>query len=96
MVKTISAYINVALVDYDDSTKDHVVELMKESLREQTSETILENTWNIEEKKRKLFKNEEGVWVTNPSASLFSEDLNAREILEVMTIEITVDVVNTI
>jgi len=38
MVKTIGAYVNVALADYDESMKNHVVELMKESLREQSTE----------------------------------------------------------
>lgn len=90
-IKTISAYVNVALVDYDDSMRTHVVELMKESLREKTNEIILESTWKVEENKRTLFKNEDGVWETQ-SDPMLSEDGVRRERLEVMTVEITVDV----
>ena len=96
MIKTISAYVNVALVDYDDSTLSHVVELMKDSLREKTIEDILEDTWKVEEHKRKLVKNEEGVWVAQSFANRLSDVIDAREILEVMTVGITVDVVSDI
>lgn len=92
MIKTISAYVNVALEDYDDSTLIHVVELMKDSLREQATDDILEDTWKIEEYKRKLFRTEEGVWVTQPFAGRLSEGIDEREMLEVMTVGITVDV----
>jgi len=94
MIKTISAYINVALEDYDDSMLNHVVELMKESLREQSSETILEDTWKIEESKRRLFKNEEGVWVSESFTDILLKGTQENEILEVMTVGISVDVVN--
>ncbi|HBV86955.1 MAG TPA: alpha/beta hydrolase [Desulfosporosinus sp.] len=93
-IKTISAYVNVALVDYDDSVRNHVVELMKESLREKTNETILETTWNVEESKRTLFKNEEGVWETQPFDSTPSEEILTREMLEVMTVRLFVDIVS--
>ncbi|MBC2725792.1 MAG: hypothetical protein HGJ98_04750 [Desulfosporosinus sp.] len=93
-MKTISAYVNVALVDYDDSVRNHVVELMKESLREKTNETILETTWNVEESKRTLFKNEEGVWETQPFDSTPSEEILTREMLEVMTVRLFVDIVS--
>ena len=95
MIKTISAYVNVALVDYDDSMLTHVVELMKESLREQSNDYIFENTWKVEENKRKLF-NQDGVWVTQPDESMLSEAIDTREMLEVMTVSITVDVDSTI
>jgi len=88
--------VNVALVDYDDSMLDHVVELMKESLREKTDDYIFEDTWKVEENKRKLYKNEEGVWVTQPLESMFSEVIDSREMLEVMTVGITVDVESTV
>jgi len=96
VIKTLSAYVNVALVDYDDSMLDHVVELMKESLREKTDDYIFEDTWKVEENKRKLYKNEEGVWVTQPLESMFSEVIDSREMLEVMTVGITVDVESTV
>jgi len=60
LLKRISAYLNVALVDYDESMRDHVVELMKESLREQSTNIILEDTWEVVENKRKLLKNSDG------------------------------------
>ena len=92
MIKKISACVNVALVDYDASMMDHVIELMKESLREQYFETIYEDTWIVEENKRKLFKNEEGVWVPQPINSMLFEGVDKGEMLEVMTVGITVDV----
>ncbi|MCO1600338.1 MULTISPECIES: hypothetical protein [Desulfosporosinus] len=94
MIRTLSAYVNVALEDYDDSMLNHLVELMKESLREQSTETILEDTWKVEENKRRLLKNEEGVWVSQPLADMFSEDIQENEILEVMTVGIKVDAVS--
>jgi len=87
MLKTISAYMNVALVDYDDSMKNHLVELLKESLREQ-SEYILEDTWEIVENKRKLYKNEDGSLESQEQE--LSEIIETREILEVMTVALTV------
>ena len=96
MVKTIGAYVNVALADYDESTKNHVVELMKESLREQSTEYILENTWEVVENKRKLYKNVDGVLERleedTVGSRLSSEISDTREILEVMTIGLTVKV----
>ena len=96
MVKTIGAYVNVALADYDESTKNHVVELMKESLREQSTEYILENTWEVVENKRKLYKNEDGVLELQDEDTVegtFSSEISdTREILEVMTVGLTVKV----
>ncbi len=90
MVKTISAYVNVALEDYDESTKNHVVELMKESLLEQSSDFILEDTWEVVETKRKLYKNGDGVWEIKEKETneelLSSESRGTREVLEVMTV----------
>ncbi|SHH85447.1 hypothetical protein [Desulfosporosinus lacus] len=94
MIRTLSAYVNVALEDYDDSMLNHLVELMKESLREQSTETILEDTWKVEENKRRLLKNEEGVWVSQPLAGIFSEDIQENENLEVMTVGIKVDAIS--
>lgn len=91
MVKTIGAYVNVALADYDESMKNHLIELLKESLREQSTEFILENTWEVVEKKRKLYKNKNGELQTiNEEAS------DIKEILEVMTVELTVKVEGTV
>jgi len=92
MIKTLSAYVNVDLVDYDDSMLNHVVELMKESLRELSDGFILEDTWKVEENKRTLLKNDEGEWVPQQSEGMFSEVINMAEILEVMTVRITVNV----
>lgn len=96
MLKTIGAYVNVALVDYDESMKDHVVELMKESLREQSTEYILEDTWEVEENKRNLYKNEDGTMEIQDKETvegkLSSEIIDTREILEVMTVGLTVKV----
>lgn len=89
MLKTISSYMNVALEDYDDSMLNHLVELLKESLREQ-NDNIFENTWKIEESKRKLLKSENGEWVPLPLNSILSEDIETGEILEVMTVRLTV------
>lgn len=86
MLKTISAYLNVSLADYDDSMKDHMVELLKESLREK-SEYILEDTWEVVENKRKLFKNDDGTMeIQDPERTDIPE---TREILEVMTVVLT-------
>ncbi|OLN33659.1 hypothetical protein [Desulfosporosinus metallidurans] len=95
MVKTIGAYVNVALVDYDESMQNHLVELMKDSLREQSVENILENTWEIVEDKRILYKNGDGEWVVQ-SEELLGDGLpeisDTRELLEVMTVGLTVKV----
>jgi len=97
MVKTISAYVNVALADYDESLKNHVVELMKESLREQAAENILEDSWEVVANQRSLYKNEDGVWVIQeketPEGSLPSNTQDMREVLEVMTVGLTANVV---
>lgn len=91
MLKTISAYVNVALTDYDESMKNHVVELMKESLREQSTEFILEDSWGVVENKRKLYKNEDGeLEIEDPERLEVNE---TREILEVMTVVLKVNVV---
>ncbi|MCB8816407.1 hypothetical protein [Desulfosporosinus shakirovi] len=66
---------------------NHLVELMKESLREQSAETILEGSWKVEENKR-------GVWVSQPLADIVSENIQENEILEVMTVGIKVDAVS--
>jgi len=95
MIKTVSAFVNVALKDYDESMLNHVVELMKETLREQYYEKILENTWKVEENQRSLIRNEEGAWVTQPFESTITEFIDTREMLEVMTVGITVDVEDT-
>jgi len=92
MIKTLSAYVNVDLVDYDDSMLNHVVELMKESLRELSDGFILEDTWKVEEDKRTLLKNDEGEWVPQQSEGMLSGVINIAEILEVMTVRITVNV----
>ena len=91
MVKTIGAYVNVALADYDESMKNHVVELMKESLREQSTEHILEDTWEVVQNKRKLYKNEDGTLETQDKE--VSEVSETGEILEVMTVALTANVV---
>ena len=90
MEKTIGAEVNVTLEDYDESLKDHVVELLKETLREQATEYILENSWEVVENKRTLYKNEDGGLETLDKETL------GRERLEVMTIGITVQVVGAI
>lgn len=97
MVKTIGAYVNVARADYDESMKNHVVELMKESLREQSTEYILEDTWEVAENMRKLYKNEDGLLEMQDTETigdaLSSEISDTREILEVITVGLTVKVV---
>lgn len=91
MPRTISAYVNVTITDYDESVKNHVVELMKDSLREQTTEYILEDSWGIAENKRTLYKNEDGTLeIQGPEQSEISD---TREILEVMTVVVTAKVV---
>lgn len=94
MVKTIGAYVNVALTDYDEAMQNHVVELMKDTLREQTIENILEDTWEVIVNKSELYKNEDGLWERqdNPLGKTLSEISDTREILEVMTVELTVNV----
>lgn len=91
MEKTLSAYINVELTDYDESTKNHVVELMKETLREQATEYILENTWEVVENKRTLYKNENGELEIQDKEMYEKSD--TREMLEVMTVVLRVNVV---
>lgn len=88
MLKTIGAYVNVALADYDESMKSHLVELLKESLREQTTKYIFEDSWEVAENKRQLRKNEEG------GLELLSTETTGGtgEILEVMTVSLTVKV----
>jgi len=98
MAKTIGAYVNVALADYDESMKNHLVELMKESLREQSTitEYIREDTWEVVENKRKLYKNENGALVAQDEemigGTLPSKPDDTREVLEVMTVNLTVKV----
>ncbi|TGE36929.1 hypothetical protein E4K67_17685 [Desulfosporosinus fructosivorans] len=93
MAKIISASVNVALAEYDESLKKHVVELMKESLREKATEYILENTWEVVENKRTLSVNEDGLLETQDEETMAPEISDTRETLEVMTIGITVTVV---
>lgn len=91
MRKTISAYVNVALVDYDESMKNHMVELLKESLREKSTEYILEDTWEVVENKRILYKNEDGTLeILDPERPDITE---TREMLEVMTVVLTGNVI---
>ncbi|GAB6151752.1 hypothetical protein JCM17380_05020 [Desulfosporosinus burensis] len=95
MLKTIGAYMNVPLDDYDDGMLFHVVELMKEKFREQVEETILEDTWSVQKKRRRLSKNEDGDWElmdNEPLAIIHNEESEVRETLEVMTVEIYVKV----
>lgn len=96
MAEIISASVNVTLADYDESLKNHVIELMKESLREQTTLYILENTWEVVENKRTLYVNEDGVLETQDEeksdSRLSPEIRDTRETLEVMTVGITVSV----
>ena len=95
MDKTIGAYMNVALTDYDESMQNHLVELMKDSLREQSIESILEDTWEIVENKRILYKNADGEWVVQGEDLLGDSVLeisDAKEFLEVMTVGLTVKV----
>lgn len=87
MFKTISAYMNVALADYDESMKDHMVELLKESLREKSTEYILEDMWEVVENKRKLYKNSDGTLEIQDSAR--TDIAETREMLEVMTVVLT-------
>lgn len=92
MFKTISAYVNVPRSDYNEDLLIHVVELMKESLREQSMEIILENTWKVQKQDRKLYKNEQGDWellVNEPIDSTDYFDSEASEILEVMTVTLS-------
>ena len=87
--------MNVALTDYDESMQNHLVELMKDSLREQSIESILEDTWEIVENKRILYKNADGEWVVQ-GEDLLGDSLleisDTRELLEVMTVGLTVKV----
>lgn len=98
MAKTIGAYVNVALADYDESMKDHLVELLKESLREQerSTEYILEDSWEITENRRKLYKNKDGALETlneeTDEDKLSLETRDSRVILEVMTVSLTAKV----
>ena len=87
MFKTISAYMNVALADYDESMKNHMVELLKESLREQSTEYLLEDMWEVVVNKRKLYKNEDGTMEIQDLAR--TDIAETRDILEVMTVVLT-------
>ena len=87
--------MNVALADYEESMKNHLVELMKDSLREQTVASILEDTWKIVENKRILYKNADGEWVVQGEDLLGDSVLeisDTKELLEVMTVGLTVKV----
>ena len=94
MLKKVSAYMNVPLSDYDEDTQFHVVELLKEFLREQ-SEIILEDTWDVQKNQRKLYKNEDGNWELpsiEPLDITLSKDSKIGEIMEVMTVALTVKI----
>ena len=91
MLKVISAYVNVALTDYDESMKDHVVELMKESLREESTQFILEDSWEVVENKRKLYRSMNGELELHDER--LTEISETREILEVMTVVLTARVI---
>ncbi|SDH17357.1 hypothetical protein [Desulfosporosinus hippei] len=82
MIKRISAYVNIAIEDYDESVLNHVVELMKDSLREQVLDVILEDKWEIEENRRTLFRNREGVWESHQ----IEDGREIKDSLEVMTV----------
>ncbi len=95
MLKKVSAYMNVPLSDYDEDTLFHVVELLKDSLREQSVESILEDTWEVQKNLRKLYKNEDGNWELpsiEPSDITRSKDSKIGEIMEVMTVALTVKI----
>ncbi len=91
MQNVISAYVNVALTDYDESMKDHVVELMKESLREESTQYILEDSWEVVENKRKLYRSMNGELELHDER--LTEISETREILEVMTVVLTARVI---
>ena len=91
MLKVISAYVNVALTNYDESMKDHVVELMKESLREESTQFILEDSWEVVENKRKLYRSMNGELELHDE--ILTEISETREILEVMTVVLTARVI---
>ena len=94
MLKKVSAYMNVPLSDYDEDTLFHVVELLKEFLREQ-SEIILEDTWEVQKNQRKLYKNEDGNWELpsiEPLDITLNMDSKIGEIMEVMTVALTVKI----
>lgn len=94
MLKKVSAYMNVPLSDYDEDMLFHVVELLKEFLREQ-SEIILEDTWDVQKNQRMLYKNEDGNWELpsiEPSDITRSKDSKIGEIMEVMTVVLTVKI----
>ena len=94
MLKKVSAYMNVPLSDYDEDTQFHVVELLKEFLREQ-SEIILEDTWEVQKNLRKLYKNEDGNWELpsiEPLDITLNMDSKIGEIMEVMTVALTVKI----
>lgn len=95
MIKTIGAYVNVALADYDEAMQNHLVELLKDSLREQSTEYIFENTWEVIESKRTLYKNGDGQWEVQGKecfSDVPSRSSEPRETLDVMTINLTVKV----
>ncbi|KJR44887.1 hypothetical protein UF75_4724 [Desulfosporosinus sp. I2] len=94
MLKEVSAYMNVPLSDYDEDMLLHVVDLLKEFLREQ-SEIILEDTWDVQKNQRMLYKNEDGNWELpsiEPLDISHSKDSEIGEMLEVMTVALTVKV----
>lgn len=91
MTKRISAYVNVAIEDYDESMLNHVVELMKDSLREQVFDVILEDKWEIEENRRTLFRNGEGVWESQQN-----DGRETKDSLEVMTVTVRGEVLSDI
>lgn len=94
MLKKVSAYMNVPLSDYDEDMLFHVVELLKEFLREQ-SEIILEDTWDVQKNQRMLYKNEDGNWELpsiEPSDITRSKDSKIGEIMKVMTVALTVKI----
>lgn len=90
MTKRISAYVNVAIEDYDESMLNHVVELMKDSLREQVFDVILEDKWEIEENRRTLFRNGEGVWESHQ----IEDGRETKDSLEVMTVTVQGEVLS--
>ncbi|MDR3599123.1 MAG: hypothetical protein P4L49_01340 [Desulfosporosinus sp.] len=100
MARTIEAQVNVALADYDESMKNHLVELLKETLREQSAEYIFEDTWKVVENKRKLYKNKDGTLEAQDKEtlgdSLSSEISETREVLEIITVVLTVTVADSL
>lgn len=94
MLKSIGAYMNVELCDYDEDMLQHLVELMKQSLRDQSFDVIiLEDSWEVVTYQRTLYKNADGLWESqdvDSSVSKHSQGLDDSEVLEVMTVGLTV------